>query len=120
LKEDRKAELPEGNEVFGNGDIGNISSGMKTILNDIPLIFTGNRLSMAGYPCQGLALLEFCRSRKKRETDAGKARKFLESQWRMLSVCCFCEVISFHAYVKRGLYPEDWSSEPEGIIQGGE
>lgn len=27
---------------------------------------------------------------------------------------------SFHAYVKRGLYPENWSSEPEGIIQGGE
>jgi putative transposase len=27
---------------------------------------------------------------------------------------------SFHAYVKRGLYSEDWSSGPEGIIQGGE
>ena len=27
---------------------------------------------------------------------------------------------SFHAYVKRGLYPEDWASEPEGLIQGGE
>ena len=38
-----KAGLPEGNEVFGNGAIGNISSGMKTILNDMPRIFTGTR-----------------------------------------------------------------------------
>ena len=27
---------------------------------------------------------------------------------------------TFHAYVKRGLYPEDWCIEPQGMIQGGE
>jgi hypothetical protein len=43
-----------------------------------------------------------CRDRKNRDSGTGRLCNLLKSQWRMVSVSSFCELIEFHGLTDRG------------------